>query len=155
MPSPDLLRRDDGERARGRHDRPARRAVGGDRPRRRGDGRRCDRLRPPALALQNWFRDEFDYSLGVQRPQRRRDLGVPARARIGYCEQFAGTFASWGALARHAAAAVGFTQGELRSDGQFHVLGKGCHAWPGSGSTGWAGCCSSRRPAGVRPDPRT
>ena len=84
-----------------------------------------------ALALQNWFRDEFDYSLEVQRGHSDDAISAFLRARIGYCEQFAGTFAVMArSLGMPARVAVGFTQGELRSDGQFHVLGKHAHAWP-------------------------
>ena len=53
------------------------------------------------------------------------------RQRIGYCEQFAGTFA---AMARSigvpARVAVGFTPGTEQPDGSRSVLGKNAHAWP-------------------------
>lgn len=84
-----------------------------------------------ALALQNWFRSEFTYSLDVQRGHSDDAISAFLRARIGYCEQFAGTFAVMArSLGLPARVAVGFTQGELRADGQYHVLGKHAHAWP-------------------------
>lgn len=84
-----------------------------------------------ALALQNWFRSEFEYSLEVQRGHSDDAISAFLRVRIGYCEQFAGTFAVMArAIGLPARVAVGYTQGELRSDGNFHVLGKNAHAWP-------------------------
>ena len=84
-----------------------------------------------ARALQDWFRSEFEYSLEVQRGHSDDAISAFLRARIGYCEQFAGTFAVMArALGLPARVAVGFTQGELRADGRYHVLGKHAHAWP-------------------------
>ena len=84
-----------------------------------------------ALALQNFFRNEFEYSLEVQRGHSDDAISAFLRVRIGYCEQFAGTFAVMArAVGLPARVAVGFTQGELRPDGRYHVLGKHAHAWP-------------------------
>ena len=84
-----------------------------------------------ALALQNFFRTEFEYSLEVQRGHSDDAISAFLRVRIGYCEQFAGTFAVMArAVGLPARVAVGFTQGELRPDGRYHVLGKHAHAWP-------------------------
>jgi transglutaminase-like putative cysteine protease len=84
-----------------------------------------------ALALQNFFRSEFEYSLEVQRGHSDDAISAFLRVRIGYCEQFAGTFAVMArAVGLPARVAVGFTQGELRPDGRYHVLGKHAHAWP-------------------------
>lgn len=84
-----------------------------------------------ALALQNYFRDNFTYDLRVQRGHSDEAILSFLRNRRGYCEQFSATFA---AMARSvglpARVAVGFTQGELRSDGRYHVLGRHAHAWP-------------------------
>lgn len=83
------------------------------------------------LALQNWFRTEFEYSLEVQRGHSDDAISAFLRVRIGYCEQFAGTFAVMArALGFPARVAVGFTQGELQADGSYRVLGKHAHAWP-------------------------
>ena len=84
-----------------------------------------------ALALQSYFRDNFVYDLRVQRGHSDDAILSFLRNRRGYCEQFSATFA---AMARSvglpARVAVGFTQGELRSDGRYHVLGRHAHAWP-------------------------
>ncbi len=89
-----------------------------------------------ALALQNWFRTHFRYSLDV-RPGHGTDALAafldPLGSRSGYCEQFAGAYA---ALARSlglpARVAVGFTPGEEDVDdpGTFIVRGINAHAWP-------------------------
>ena len=82
------------------------------------------------VTLQDWFRTNFEYSLEI--PQGHGNSAIEAflRQRIGYCEQFAGTFA---AMARSldipARVAVGFTPG-VAGNGSFTVLGKNAHAWP-------------------------
>ena len=84
-----------------------------------------------AIALQNWFRSEFDYDTTVQSGHSDNAILSFLRIRRGYCEQFAGTF---GVMARAVGlpsrVAVGFTKGELKSDGLFHVYGRNAHAWP-------------------------
>ena len=83
------------------------------------------------LALQDWFRANFQYSLDV--PQGHSTSAVEAflRQRIGYCEQFAGTFAAMArGLGIPARVAVGYTPGLLQPDGSRSVLGKNSHAWP-------------------------
>jgi transglutaminase-like putative cysteine protease len=82
------------------------------------------------LTLQDWFRSEFEYSLEV--PQGHGSSAIEAflRQRIGYCEQFAGTFAAMArSLGIPARVAVGFTPG-LGGNGRYSVLGKNAHAWP-------------------------
>ena len=84
-----------------------------------------------AIALQNFFQANFDYStdvpLGHDLNRIEQFLFVE---RIGYCEQFAGTYA---AMARSAGlparVAVGFTPGDKVGDG-FVVRGRNYHAWP-------------------------
>jgi len=86
-----------------------------------------------ALDLQNWLRGpEFRYSLDVpadDSPNALLDFLTTTRA--GFCQQFAASFA---ALARTiglpARVAVGFTPGELGSDGLYHVRDDDAHAWP-------------------------
>ena len=122
--------------------------------RRRGHGRARRRLRA-MLTLQNWFRTEFEYSLDV--PQGHGNTAIEAflRQRIGYCEQFAGTFAAMArSLGMPARVAVGFTPGLASADGTRSVLGKNAHAWPEVWFDGSAGCRSSRRPGRARRAPR-
>jgi transglutaminase-like putative cysteine protease len=83
-----------------------------------------------ARALQDFFRSQFEYSTTVQRGHSNDAMLNFLSIRKGYCEQFAGTFA---AMARVAGlptrVMVGFTQGQLRSDGVYHVAGRHAHAW--------------------------
>lgn len=84
-----------------------------------------------ALALQNWFRNNFNYDLDVQYGNSYDAIEAFLRDRSGFCQHFAGTF---GVMARYLGLptrmAVGFTPGDLRSDGLFHVYGRHAHAWP-------------------------
>jgi transglutaminase-like putative cysteine protease len=86
------------------------------------------------LALQRWFRDpaEFTYNLDAPSGHGLSAIDAFLESRIGYCEQFAGTFA---AMARHlgipARVAVGFTWGDYDdATGVFRVRGEHAHAWP-------------------------
>lgn len=84
-----------------------------------------------ALALQTFFRSEFEYSVDVPAGHGASAIEVFLRQRIGYCEQFAATFA---AMARSAGlpsrVAVGYTAGLPDDAGRFTVLGRNAHAWP-------------------------
>lgn len=84
-----------------------------------------------ALALQNWFRSSFDYSTEIQSGHSTNAIEAFLDRRVGYCEQFAATFA---AMARTlnipSRVAVGFTQGDLDETGYYVVRGKNAHAWP-------------------------
>lgn len=86
-----------------------------------------------ALALQNWFRTEFDYTL--ETPAGHDDDAISAflRDRAGYCEQFAGTYAAMArSLGIPSRVAIGFTPGEphpVLAD-TFVVRGRHAHAWP-------------------------
>jgi transglutaminase-like putative cysteine protease len=86
-----------------------------------------------ALALQDWFRSEFTYSLDPDDGHGDRAVEEFLRSKEGYCEQFAGTFA---AMARSldipARVAVGFTPGNTDPDDPnlYRVLGRHAHAWP-------------------------
>ncbi|MEX0847798.1 MAG: DUF3488 and transglutaminase-like domain-containing protein, partial [Ilumatobacteraceae bacterium] len=83
-----------------------------------------------ARAIQDWFRNNFTYDLTVQNGHSDDAITSFLRIRRGYCEQFAGTFAVMArAVGLPTRVAVGFTQGELRSDGRYHVLGRHAHAW--------------------------
>ena len=84
-----------------------------------------------ALVLQNFFLENFAYSLRVPNGHdTERMEQFLFEDRRGYCEQFAGTYA---AMARSVGlpsrVAVGFTPGEL-VDGEYVVTGSHYHAWP-------------------------
>ena len=125
--------------------------------RRRGHRRRADDVRRHAGAAEL-----VPDRVRVQPRRARRATATSAieaflRQRIGYCEQFAGTFAAMArSLGVPARVAVGFTPG--RRPGRRHAAR--CSArtpTPGrrSGSTASAGCRSSRRPGAARRAPRT
>ncbi len=83
------------------------------------------------VALQDWFRNGFTYNPNVSRGSSIRSIEAFLRAREGYCEQFATTFAAFArAVGVPSRVAVGFTQGDIDSAGVYHVLGKHAHAWP-------------------------
>lgn len=81
--------------------------------------------------LQDWFRGNFEYSLEVPSGHGTSAIEAFLRQRVGYCEQFAGTFAAMArSLGIPARVAVGFTPGLVQPDGTYSVLGKNAHAWP-------------------------
>lgn len=83
------------------------------------------------VALQNWFRADFTYDLSVQAGNSDEALRQFLRIRRGYCEQFSAAFASMArSLGVPARVAIGFTPGELRDDGLYHVYDRHAHAWP-------------------------
>ncbi len=84
-----------------------------------------------ALALQRFFRDEFQYSLEVPAGHGSSAIEVFLRQRIGYCEQFAATFAAMArTLGMPSRVAVGYTSGSDDGSGRYTVLGRHAHAWP-------------------------
>lgn len=84
-----------------------------------------------ARALQDWFRNEFDYSLEVQSGHGTSAIESFLNDQVGYCEQFSATFAAMGrTLGIPTRVAVGFTQGLQNSEGWYRVLGRNAHAWP-------------------------
>jgi len=84
-----------------------------------------------AKALQDWFRNNFTYSLNVEPGHGAAAVETFLTQRRGYCEQFAGTFAAMArALGVPARVAVGFTPGQVQADGRYQVLGRNAHAWP-------------------------
>jgi len=90
-----------------------------------------------ALALQDWLRDGFDYDLEVA-PGHSGDRleAFLFSERRGYCEQFAGAFATLArTLGLPTRVAVGFTPGAaLETDAAgrtlYSVRGQHAHAWP-------------------------
>ena len=84
-----------------------------------------------AMALQTWFRTNFTYDLSIQRGHSDDALENFLRIRRGYCEQFSAAFASMArSIGVPARVAVGFTYGDLGTDGLYHVYGRNTHAWP-------------------------
>jgi transglutaminase-like putative cysteine protease len=83
------------------------------------------------IALQNWFRNTFEYTTEVQAGHGNNAIDNFLQIRKGYCEQFAATFAVMArTLGIPSRVAVGYTPGRLRSDGWYSVLGRNSHAWP-------------------------
>jgi len=84
-----------------------------------------------ALAIQNWFLSEFDYSTEAPAGNAKSDLAAFLEDQSGYCEQFAATM---GLMARVAGipsrVQVGFTPGSLIGDGTWEVTAHDAHAWP-------------------------
>jgi transglutaminase-like putative cysteine protease len=86
-----------------------------------------------ALALQDYFRNNFTYDLSVAPGESNNAILDFLNSKRGYCEQFAGTFA---AMARSVGlptrVAVGFTPGEQDPvhPNEYHVKGLHAHAWP-------------------------
>lgn len=84
-----------------------------------------------ALTLQNWMRTEFEYSLEIQEGHGNNEIESFLRNRVGYCEQFAGTYAAMmRSVGIPARVAVGFTPGANDGAGNYSVLGRNAHAWP-------------------------
>ena len=87
-----------------------------------------------ARALQDHLRDNYTYSLAVQRGSSEDALeDFLFTNKEGYCEQFAGAFAAMArSIGLPARVAVGFTPGEEDDEepGLYHVRGEYAHAWP-------------------------
>ena len=87
------------------------------------------------MALQNWFRENFDYStdvnLGNGSDDLVRFLSEGEGGRTGYCEQFAAAMA---VMARElgipARVAVGFLQPEHIEGDTWVYSSHDLHAWP-------------------------
>jgi transglutaminase-like putative cysteine protease len=84
-----------------------------------------------ALAVQNWMRSEFSYSLEIQEGHGNGAIESFLINKVGYCEQFAGTYAAMmRSIGIPARVAVGFTPGANDGQGNYSVLGRNAHAWP-------------------------
>ncbi len=87
-----------------------------------------------AVALQDWFRENFTYSL----KQAEQANGVDALAqflspegRVGYCEQFAASMAAMSrSLGIPARVAVGFLRPERIGPNTWEYSAYDLHAWP-------------------------
>ena len=85
------------------------------------------------MALQNYFRDNFTYDVEVAKGHDIERLEDFLTVQAGYCEQFAGTYASMArSIGLPARVATGFTPGDPdpSNPGRFLVRGKHAHAWP-------------------------
>ena len=91
-----------------------------------------------AMALQDYFRNGFEYNTEVDYREEPDPVLAFIQARKGFCQQFASTFALMArSLGLPARVAVGFTQGDSvaqlpGTDGAagFVVRGRHAHAWP-------------------------
>lgn len=88
-----------------------------------------------ALALQNFFRDpaRFTYDIDVGQGHSNDRIDAFLASGRGYCEQFAGAYASMArAIGLPARVAVGFTWGDVDPDDPtlYRVRGEHAHAWP-------------------------
>jgi hypothetical protein len=86
-----------------------------------------------AVALQDWFRTSFRYSLDVPPGHGDDALVAFLASREGYCEQFAGAYAAMArSLGIPARVAVGFTPGDPDPDDPslYRIRGRHAHAWP-------------------------
>ncbi|MEZ5205201.1 MAG: DUF3488 and transglutaminase-like domain-containing protein [Acidimicrobiales bacterium] len=123
-----------------------------------------------AIALQRFFREEFEYSTTVDAGHSDDALIEFLQDRVGYCEQFSGAYAAMArSLGIPARVAVGFTPGEPdpTSPGSYIVRGRHAHAWPEvyfpdigwvafeptpgrgmPGAEGYTGVAASQDPAG-------
>ncbi|MGH9103987.1 MAG: transglutaminaseTgpA domain-containing protein, partial [Acidimicrobiales bacterium] len=93
-----------------------------------------------ALALQSYFRDDFTYSLDVAPSNTDQAMVHFLDTKVGYCQQFAGTFAVMARIVGlPTRVAVGFTYGQQVSPGEWVVRALNAHAWPEVllGSFGW------------------
>ncbi|MFM8529314.1 MAG: transglutaminaseTgpA domain-containing protein, partial [Ilumatobacteraceae bacterium] len=83
-----------------------------------------------AVALQDWFREEFTYDLDVSYGSGVSAMREFLVERRGYCEQFATTFAAFArSLGIPSRVAIGFTPGVVDSD-RYVVRARNAHAWP-------------------------
>lgn len=85
-----------------------------------------------ARALQDWFRSPlFTYSLDIQSGHNIDAIEEFLQNRVGYCEQFAASYAAMArTLGMASRVAVGYTYGDRGDDGWYTVRGRNAHAWP-------------------------
>ena len=90
----------------------------------------ADTVYDTALAFQQYFRSSFGYSLTVRTPPGQDPLESFLEDRIGYCEQFAATFALMMiAQGYPTRVVIGFTPGTADGD-EYVVTTANAHAWP-------------------------
>ena len=86
-----------------------------------------------ALAIQNWFRTQFTYSLKTRPGNSTSALQAFLADRSGYCEQFAATMALMARMdGIPSRVVVGFTPGSQLAgqQGTWVVTAHDAHAWP-------------------------
>lgn len=88
-----------------------------------------------AVALQNWFRDNFEYSIEDAQPANGVDAleqFLSPAGRVGYCEQFAASMAVMArSLGIPARVAVGFLRpDQIGSSDTWEYSAFDLHAWP-------------------------
>lgn len=86
-----------------------------------------------ALALQEYFRDNFTYDQNIDEGHGIDAIDTFLEIRRGYCEQFAGSYAAMArSIGLPARVAVGFTWGDRDPEDPalYHVTGEHAHAWP-------------------------
>jgi len=86
-----------------------------------------------AYALQQYFQENFAYDIDVAKGHDIRRLEDFLEVKRGYCEQFAGTYASMArSIGLPARVAIGYTQGDQdpTDPNRYIVRGKHAHAWP-------------------------
>ncbi len=84
-----------------------------------------------ASFVEAWFQREFTYSLEVRPGHGNSAIESFLEDRVGYCEQFAGTYAAMmRTLDIPSRVAVGFTWGVDQGGGEYSVIGRQAHAWP-------------------------
>ena len=87
-----------------------------------------------ALALQEWFREDGDFSYSVEPRDGDGMETIEAfltTERVGYCEQFAASMALMArTLSIPSRVAVGFLRPERVDDGVYEYRGEDMHAWP-------------------------
>jgi transglutaminase-like putative cysteine protease len=89
-----------------------------------------------AIALETWFRDEFEYSTNIEPGHGATDLAAwlldsaSPNYRAGYCENFAVSMAVMArTLGIPSRVVLGFTPGVPQADGSVVVLDRNAHAW--------------------------
>ncbi len=94
-----------------------------------------------AYLLMNFFLDEFDYDINVDRGHDIDRIETFLEVKLGYCEQFASAYAAMArSIGLPTRVAVGYTTGEWDEATEvYRVSGKNAHAWPEVflGDVGW------------------
>ncbi|MFW2332362.1 transglutaminase-like domain-containing protein [Ilumatobacter sp.] len=84
-----------------------------------------------AVALQNWFRSEFEHRAGAIDGHSADDLDEFLDVREGDAEQFSAAFALMArTLGLPTRVAVGYTPGVLNQEGWYSVTDAQSHSWP-------------------------